>query len=60
VTYVYDDVTQAKLGLKQVPTVLVMGGGDGVGPMQAIAQNVGKRLGGMCSVECVLYRMCSL
>lgn len=39
--------TKAKLGLKQVPTVLVMGGGDGVGPMQAIAQNVGKRLGAM-------------
>ena len=30
--------TKAKLGLEQVLTVLVMGGGDGVGPMQAIAQ----------------------
>ena len=37
--------TKAQLGLSNIPTVLVMGGGDGVGPMQEIAKNVGERLG---------------
>jgi len=40
-------LTKTKLGLQLVPTVLVMGGGDGVGPMQAIAKNVGDKLGAL-------------
>ena len=40
-------LTKTKLGLQLVPTVLVMGGGDGVGPMQAIAANVGEKLGAL-------------
>jgi len=43
----FSDKTKADLGLKLVPTVLVMGGGDGVGPMQAIANKVGERLGAL-------------
>ena len=37
---------QAKLGLKpEVKTCLVVGGGDGVGRLEAIARSVGRRLG---------------
>ncbi|EKX30755.1 hypothetical protein GUITHDRAFT_149692, partial [Guillardia theta CCMP2712] len=35
---------RASLGLKQVPTVLVVGGGDGVGGLQKIAEAVGDQL----------------
>jgi hypothetical protein len=43
--YIQVSVTRQRLGLEDVPTVLVVGGGDGVGKLQAVAMSVGMELG---------------
>jgi len=48
---------RAELGLKDMPTVLIVGGGDGMGGIVAQAQAVGERLQKLASSSATSYQM---